>query len=173
MMASTVQAIVCIGIASVLKVGLGLQAPSDRLVLPTAFQFATALLAIGSWALHVSLGYVQRERQRQFRTALLIAVAAAILFIGIQSYGLLSFMQSTHDTHKTQTNVHGFVFLFATLHAMHFVVAQSVLLWVTISAFADRYDHEYYWGVTFAAWLWHGLGIVWLAILCIFGIISG
>jgi heme/copper-type cytochrome/quinol oxidase subunit 3 len=43
-----------------------------------------------------------------------------------------------------------------------------VLLWVTLSAFADRYDHEYCWGVSFAAWCWHVLGVVWLAILFVF-----
>ena len=74
------------------------------------------------------------------------------------------------DYQQTQTNAHGFVFMFAALHAMHFLVAQSVLLWVTLAAFCDRYDHEYYFGVTFAAWFWHVLGIAWLAILCVFSV---
>ncbi len=120
--------------------------------------------------MHRGLYHVRIERQQPFRRCLLLALGCAVLFVAVQSFGLWHFVSGTKDVENPQMNVHGFVFMFAALHAMHFVVAQSVLLWVTLSAFADRYDHEYYWGVTFAGWLWHALGIVWLAILCVFAI---
>jgi cytochrome c oxidase subunit III len=168
--AAAMQLMLCAAIATVLAAVVGRPEPSHRLTLPTAFQFSTVFLAVGSWLLHRAIRLVQIERRAEFRRTLLLALSTAVLFVGIQSFGLWQFVTGVVDYRQTQLNVHGFVFMFTTLHGLHFVVAQSVLLWVTLSAFADRYDHEYYWGVTFAAWCWHVLGIVWIAILCVFAI---
>ncbi|MDA1229304.1 MAG: cytochrome c oxidase subunit 3 [Planctomycetota bacterium] len=144
--------------------------PTKVLRLPVAFQFGTLFLAIGSWCLHDANTNVRLERQRRFRQSLLLALCAAVLFVAVQSYGMWALIKSISPDLEMQTSVHGPVIMFAGIHAMHFIVAQSVLLWVTLSAFAERYDHEYYWGVTFAGWCWHVLGVVWIAILCIFAI---
>lgn len=144
--------------------------PTENLELPTAFQFGTMFLAIGSWCLHDAHANVRLERQRRFRMSLLLALSAAVLFVAVQSYGMWALVNSISPELEMQTSIHGMVIMFAAIHAMHFIVAQSILLWVTLSAFADRYDHEYYWGVTFACWCWHVLGIVWIGILCIFAI---
>ena len=144
--------------------------PTEKLELPTAFQFGTIFLAIGSWCLHDAHTHVRLERQRRFRTSLVLALGAAVLFVSVQSYGMWALVKSISPQLEMQTSIHSMVIMFAAIHAMHFVVAQSILLWVTLSAFADRYDHEYYWGVTFAGWCWHVLGIVWIGILCIFAI---
>lgn len=169
-LATIVQAAVCITLAVVLAWVFKAPPATNRIRLPMAFQFGTGFLLFGSWFLHVSLKHVRVERQTEFRRSLLLALAFAVLFVGVQSYGLWGFVQSTKDYQNTQMNTHGFVFMFSSLHAMHFLVAQSVLLWVTLAAHCDRYDHEYYFGVTFAAWFWHALGIAWLAILWVFSI---
>ncbi len=171
-LATITQAVLCIGLAWTLAAFFGAQESSERIRLPKAFQFGTLFLFVGSWFLHVSRRHVQNERQAKFRQSLLLALLFAVLFISVQSYGLWSFIRSTKDYQNPQLNTHGFVFMFAALHAMHFLVAQSVLLWVTLNAFVDRYDHEYFWGVTFATWFWHALGVAWVAILCVFSIAS-
>lgn len=153
-----------------LKLIFGHPTPSRTLELPAAFQFGTAFLALGSWFLHDAHNNVRLERQYPFRRSLLLALGTAILFVSVQSFGMWSIIKSISPELEMQTSAHSIVIMFAGIHAMHFVVAQSILLWVTLSAFADRYDHEYYWGVTFAGWCWHALGIVWIAILCVFGI---
>jgi heme/copper-type cytochrome/quinol oxidase subunit 3 len=89
-------------------------------------------------------------------------------FVAVQGFGLWAMDKGGNSAQDAQLGVHGFVIMFTALHAMHFLVAQSILLWVTISAFADRYDHEYSWGVTFAAGFWHILGVVWMCILFVF-----
>ena len=144
--------------------------PTEKLRLPAAFQFGTIFLAIGSWCMHDAQANVRLERQRRFRRSLLLAVGAAVLLVAVQSYGTWALIRSISPQLEMQTSIHSMVIMFAAIHAMHFIVAQSVLLWVTLSAFADRYDHEYYWGVTFAGWCWHALGIIWIGILCIFAI---
>ena len=169
-LATVGQAVVCILLALALAQLLGAPESTERLRLPRAFQVATLFLFLGSWFLHRAQGWVRIERQREFRRSLLLALGSAVLFVGIQTYGLWGFVKGTADYHDPQLNTHGFVFMFTALHAMHFLVAQSVLLWVTLAAFRDRYDHEYYLGVTFACWFWHILGIAWLAILWVFSV---
>ena len=71
---------------------------------------------------------------------------------------------------NSQTGAHVFAFVFVALHAMHFVVALWFLTFVTLKARYERYDHEYYWGVTVCTWFWHALGLVWLAILAVFAV---
>jgi len=144
--------------------------PTEKLRLPAAFQFGTIFLAIGSWCLHDAHANVRLERQRRFRTSLLVALSAAVLFVSVQSYGMWALIKSISPQLEMQTSIHSMVIMFTAIHAMHFIVAQSILLWVTLSAFADRYDHEYYWGVIFAGWCWHALGIIWIGILCVFAI---
>ena len=160
------------GVIMLLGLSLGLifrhPEPTEKLRLPAAFQFGTIFLAIGSWCLHDAHANVRLERQRRFRTSLLVALGAAVLFVSVQSYGMWALIKSISPQLEMQTSIHSMVIMFAAIHAMHFLVAQSILLWVTLSAFADRYDHEYYWGVTFAGWCWHALGIIWIGILCIF-----
>jgi heme/copper-type cytochrome/quinol oxidase subunit 3 len=100
----------------------------------------------------------------------LLSLAFASAFVAVQGYGLWAIDKGARNPAASQLGVHGFVIMLTALHGMHFIVAQSILLWVTLSAFADRYDHEYFWGVTFAKWFWHALGIIWVGILFVFTI---
>jgi cytochrome c oxidase subunit 3 len=150
----------------------GRQTASDQLRIPAAFLISTVLLGVGSVYLEQARGYVRKERQQLFRKSLLRALISAMMFVAVQGYGLWAIDKGTSSAAAAQLGVHGFVIMMTALHGMHFVVAQSILLWVTLSAFADRYDHEYSWGVTFAAGFWHILGLVWLCILFLFSTAS-
>jgi heme/copper-type cytochrome/quinol oxidase subunit 3 len=112
---------------------------------------------------------VRRERQKPFRRSLLIALVSGTLFVGIQTYGLACLIRNQLPD-DVQTGANAFIVVIGALHAIHFSLALLFLVWVTLSALADRYDHEYSWGVTLCAWFWHGLGIVWLGILAILAI---
>jgi cytochrome c oxidase subunit III len=136
---------------------------------PPAFVPTTLLLIAGSVAMQRAVAAVRRERQRVFRRLLLAALLLGTLFVGIQSYGVRCLVRHQMPE-EVQTGANAFLTMLATLHAMHFTLALMALVWVTLNARADRYDHEYYWGVTLCAWFWHGLGIAWCAILVVFAI---
>lgn len=68
------------------------------------------------------------------------------------------------------TGANGFVLVFVTLHGLHFFVALLCLIFVMLQAYANRYDHEYHWGVTVCSAFWHLLGLAWFAILAVFAI---
>ncbi len=147
---------------------LGAPNQHEKLILPPAFAGSSLLLVLGSGFLHRAVVNVRLERQKPFRTSLVSSLIAGTLFVAIQSYGLWYVLKAATPTAHGETGVHGFVFVFAILHGFHFTVAMMFLVFVTLKSFIDRYDHEYYWGVTVCAWFWHVLGIVWVAILLVF-----
>jgi cytochrome c oxidase subunit 3 len=159
----------CLSLAAALIHFLPPHINPGRVVFPAAFWFTTALLAIGSGSLQYGVSCVQRERQTPFRRSLLVALVAGTLFVGIQTYGLQCLIRNQLPD-EVQTGANAFIVVIGALHAIHFSLALLFLVWVALSALADRYDHEYSWGVTLCAWFWHGLGIIWLGILAILAI---
>jgi heme/copper-type cytochrome/quinol oxidase subunit 3 len=141
---------------------------TEGLVLPPAFLYSSVLLIVGSMFLHRAITQVRIERQKPFRQALVISLIAGALFVAFQTYGLWYLLKASQPARNAETGVIGFAFVFAILHAFHFTVAMMFLVFVTLKSFQDRYDHEYYFGVSVCTWFWHGLGIVWVAILMVF-----
>jgi heme/copper-type cytochrome/quinol oxidase subunit 3 len=159
----------CLSLAAALIHLLPTHVDPGRVVFPPAFWVTTALLAFGSGSLQYGVSCVRHERQKPFRRSLIAALVAGTLFVGIQMYGLWC-MIANQLPDDVQTGANAFIVVIGALHAIHFSLALLFLVWVTLSALADRYDHEYSWGVTLCAWFWHGLGIVWLGILAILAI---
>jgi cytochrome c oxidase subunit III len=147
--------------------------PGSGLQFPLAFAASTVLLAFGSLSMNRALSLVRLERQTDFRRWLVIAAIVAATFIGVQSYGLLWMTPATRSPEETSLGVRPFVLVLAGLHAMHFCVAMLFVSVVLSRSIADRYDHEYHWGVTACAWFWHLLGVAWVAILAVFAIAFG
>lgn len=141
-------------------------------ILPPVFWITTGLLVAGSFALQRGVHYVRREKQTPFRRSLLAALVLGVMFVGMQGYGLRCLVRHQNPA-EVQTGSNAFLTMLAALHAMHFTLALLLLVWVTQSALADRYDHEYHWGVTICACFWHALGIVWFMILVVFLIAAG
>ncbi|HLJ10499.1 MAG TPA: hypothetical protein VKU82_04885 [Planctomycetaceae bacterium] len=157
------------GIALALILFLPPSNTPGEVVFPAAFWITSALLAVGSGALQHALWCVRLERQKRFRRSLVVALVAGTLFVGIQTYGL-SCLVRHQVPDEAQTGANAPITVLAALHAMHFALALLFLVWVTLNAWADRYDHEYSWGVAVCAAFWHALGIVWLCILIVFAI---
>lgn len=155
------------GLAYVLSQLLGPVRGAREVVFPPVFWGTTAFLLAGSAALHRAVGFVRVEKQVRFRRSLLLALGFGVLFVAVQSFGLLCMVRHQNPA-EVQTGANAFLTMLGALHAMHFSLALMLLEWVTLSALADRYDHEYYWGVTLCAWFWHVLGALWFLILGVF-----
>jgi len=136
---------------------------SDRLVFPPAFIVSTVFLALGSWHLESACSWVRVERQDRFRRHLLRALIYGTAFVSTQTYGLWCFLAQQQIA--SLIGVRGGAFSFVVMHGVHFVVALLFVVFVLLRAIANRYDHEYSWGVVFCAWFWHALGILWLIIM--------
>lgn len=136
---------------------------------PPTFAASTLTLLWGSGLLSQAVGYVRREKQPEFRRCLCLALFAGGLFCALQM-SALSWLIQRQPAAEVQTGDRAFVVVLAALHAMHFLLASMFLIFVTLKAHADRYDHEYFWGVRLCVWFWHGLGVVWLAVLVVVAI---
>ncbi len=148
----------------------GRPAIAGDLWFPPAFVVSSVLLLSGSVSLQRAVRFVRRERQRQFRTWLLISLAMGTAFMGVQTWGLWSLFPAEREASEASLGVTPFVLMLALLHGLHFFVAVLFLTFVATRAFAHRYDHEYHWGVSCAAYFWHALGAAWVLILAIFAI---
>ena len=163
--------------AGVADVGIRLSArASDTTtrIMPIPFWISSGLLAAGSLTLQRAAWHVRCQRLQPFRKLLLWSLVIGTLFVGVQTSGLW-LLVSQHDPRTAETGANAFVVMVAGLHGVHFLIALLFVAWITVNAFANRYDHEYSWSVTFCAWFWHTLGIVWLTILTLFaaGAVTG
>jgi cytochrome c oxidase subunit 3 len=137
---------------------------------PPSFVASSLLLLGGSLAMHRAVSFVRVEKQGPFRRWLLTALAFGATFMGVQTYGLWSMLPHIRSAEEASTGITPFVAMAATLHAIHFVVATLFVVLITVRTYADRYDHEYFFGVKFCAWFWHFLGLAWCLILAIMAI---
>ena len=154
--------------------------PPARSVMPMPFWISTAFLFAGSVTLQRAAWLVRVQQIEPFRRWLMLSLTAGTLFVGLQSCGLWRLIQNQTPVgqsipNSAETGANAFVVMVAGLHGVHFVVALLFVAWITVNAYADRYDHEYSWGVSFCAWFWHTLGILWLVILALFaaGAVTG
>lgn len=158
------------GVAAALMRIFG-RSPTTAFHFPAAFGATTGLLIAGSVTLHGALRAVRRERQQLFRKRLLLSLLWGSLFMGVQTYALWTIVPAERSAQDASTGVTPFVLMLAILHGLHFLVATLFVSYVYVQALADRYDHEYYWGVSICTWFWHVLGIAWAAILAVYSIV--
>lgn len=130
-------------------------------------------LLAGSVTLQRAAWLVRVQQLESFRRWLVVSLTSGTLFVGIQICGLWRLTQNQTRPGQSlpdsaETGANALVAMFAGLHGVHFVIALLFVAWITVNAFANRYDHEYSSGVTFCAWFWHTLGIVWMMILGLF-----
>jgi cytochrome c oxidase subunit 3 len=153
---------------------------ADRSIMPTAFWISSVFLFAGSVTLQQAAWLVRVQRLEAFRRWLVVSLISGTLFVGVQICGLWRLAQNQTRPGESlpdsaETGANALVAMFAGLHGVHFVIALLFVAWITVNAFANRYDHEYSSGVTFCAWFWHTLGLVWLVILALFaaGAVTG
>ena len=157
------------GLAFALVHMLGPAGAPGEIRFPAVFWLSSGLLVVGSGALQRAIGQVRLEHQGPFRRALFVALGAGTLFVGLQTYGLWCLVHQ-QIPEQAQTGANAFITVLTALHGLHFTVALLFVVYVSLKAISDRYDHEYYWGVSVCAWFWHFLGVVWLGILSVFAI---
>lgn len=161
-----------IALAAGLALLFGRPAGRSDFWFPPAFAASTLLLGGGSLAMTRAVHAVRRERQRLFSRWLWTALAAGTVFMGVQGYALWSLLPPERAIGDASLGATPYVLMLASLHALHLSVAVLFVAFVTIRAHAQRYDHEYYWGVLVCAYFWHALGIAWLFILLILAVVA-
>jgi len=133
---------------------------------PPLFVASTLVLGWGGVLLSRAIGFVRREKQVEFRRCLIRALLAGGVFCALQM-AALNWLMQRQPVAEVQVSDQALVTVAAAVHALHFVLASMLLIFVTLKALAGRYDHEYFWDVRLCAWFWHALGIVWIVVLAV------
>ena len=158
--------------------------PLGTVKLPPILLLSTALMLLGSFAIHRSLIAIGRERQATFRQWMLTTIIFAGLFVAVQTPAMIKLwrenevlraqhqkmidndpaQQSTPRLYRKKPPLaYGLVFFLVLLHAAHVVGGIIGLSVVAIAGFRGKYDHEHHAGVRHAVIYWHFLDVVWIA----------
>lgn len=146
-----------------------LRGPASDVHLPKLLWLSTAVILLSSLTIHLALGAVGRERQRQFRAFLLATLALAVFFVIVQVPAMAALLKSHAAFRAQNLHVYGLVFFLVLLHALHVIGGIAGLARVAILAHLGRYDHESHASVRHIAMYWHFLDIVWLVM---FGVLT-
>jgi heme/copper-type cytochrome/quinol oxidase subunit 3 len=136
--------------------------PAGELHFSPMLWISTAAIITSSITMSIAFKAVRRERLARFRTFLLITLALAILFVGIQTPALINLLHVHFALSEGGNKLYGMVFFLILLHAMHVLGGLIGLGGVVAGAFGNRYDHESYTSVQNVTWYWHFLDAVWL-----------
>lgn len=138
------------------------------LQIPISFWISTILLVVVSFALHRACFMVRRERQSEFRIYLIVAGAAAAIFVIVQSFGMAHLLGEHFSVGDGSMKVYGMSFTLSFIHALH-VFGGMIFLGIVIrNAYHELYDHERHWTVDNCATYWHFLDVVWACMLITF-----
>lgn len=152
---------------------------SEPIEVPKLAWASTIVLFIGSFTIHRAVVAIRRERLANCLKFLYITSALAVLFLIVQSPCMAEVL-GAHQKFAAESkanpgpggfspvSLYGLVFVLILLHALHVLGGIVALAVVTLRARAQKYDHENYMGVQFAARYWHFLDIVWLTMFTMF-----
>lgn len=128
--------------------------------LPTALWLSTALIIASSGTMHWAIHSVRRDRQRTLRFALLATLLLALGFVASQ---ILNWLLAIAARMPPGLNMFAVTFYLLTgLHGLHVVGGLVPLGIVTARSYAGRYTRDDHRGVTYCAWYWHFVDVVWL-----------
>lgn len=151
----------------------------DPIQMPKLSWLSTVVLLSGSFTMHQAVAAIRRERGGECLKYLYISSGIAVLFLLVQSpcmSEILAAHRKLHDAavvnqisgENVRVSIYGLVFILILLHAMHVLGGIIALAIVTYRTKRQRYDHEDYMGVQFAARYWHFLDVVWIAMFTMF-----
>jgi cytochrome c oxidase subunit III len=150
---------------------------NDPIHMPVLAWGSTVVLLAGSFSIHQAVAAIRRERLGVCLKYLYITWAIAVLFLVVQTPCMVQVL----DAHRalepkdriggggfSPVSMYGLVFVLILVHALHVVGGIIALGIVTFNARRQKYDHENYMGVQFAARYWHFLDVVWLGMFTMF-----
>jgi cytochrome c oxidase subunit 3 len=132
---------------------------------PASLWLSAVFLVVISLGLDRAVAAVRRERQTQFRLAIVGVWLAVLGFLWLQFAGLTVLLERHNQSPARDPRSYGLVYALVMLHAVHVVGGLPPLAIVTWRGFRGRYDHEWNTGPRACAIYWHFLGLVWLALL--------
>jgi cytochrome c oxidase subunit 3 len=132
--------------------------PALPLVVPA---INTAILAVSSVVLQLSLGAVRAGKVARLGQGLLASAILGSAFLGLQ---IVTWRRLLDEGLTPQGGPYPSVFYALTcFHALHVLVGIVALAWLCRSAFVGKYSAARYLPVRLWTMYWHFVGVVWAA----------
>jgi len=126
----------------------------DPWVLPLLM---TVILLSSAAAVTWAHGRLIKGDRWGLKAGLICGITLGIIFTCVQAY------EFTHALFDYSGNIYGAVFFMATgFHGAHVIIGSIFLSVCLLRAFLGQFTPTEHLGLTFAAWYWHFVDVVWL-----------
>ncbi len=133
--------------------------PEMPLVIPSAI---TVLLIVSAVAVEVGRKALRAGNVQAFQRMTIAAIVLGVLFMALQAQVWVELWAAGL---QIDTDRYGSLFYFLTaFHALHVIVGLGILVWMYGTAPTLKSAIARHGRVTYAAWFWHFVGVVWLII---------
>jgi len=140
--------------------------------IPVSLWISTFCLIGSSITIQRAITAIRREQSDKTNRQLRLCCAFAALFTLFQIIGMYQVLV-THagafsSENTTGIGMNGIAFTLMFTHGLHVLAGLIWLGIVTYRVVRNKYDHEYYLGLTLCSYYWHFLDFIWLAMFLVF-----
>lgn len=126
---------------------------------PAGLWISTAILAVSSLTMELSVWAAERDRKDALRVLTLATTLLAVAFLVTQ---VVNWFHWVEQSATIRSSLYAYLFYVLTgLHAAHVLGGLVPLVVVTVNSAYGRYSSVFHEGVKIVAVYWHFLGVVW------------
>lgn len=145
---------------------------TDTIHFPWSFALSTLAIIGSSFTLERAVRFARDNRIKATQTCLQVTLLLTLLFIGIQTPGMLGLL-STHQISPEQGNtLYGLVFVLVLLHALHVLGGLVALIITIVRTDETTCSAGDVTPLRALAIYFHFLDVVWIIMLLIFVILG-
>jgi cytochrome c oxidase subunit 3 len=135
----------------------------DNFQLPEAFMVSLGVIILSSISLIIAKYNLKRNQQNMVSFWVFVTIVLGAIFIYNQLMGFNQIIAEGYNfTGPTSNITMSYVYLIASLHIAHVVVALICLLVVLIQSLKKKYNAERTLGFDLAANFWHFVDLLWV-----------
>ncbi len=138
--------------------------PADVDAIPAVLWISTVSIVLVSVFSHLSVKWIRVDQAPRAKSALLVASLCVAIFSLCQVIAWEQMRVSFADLGEDLRPYKVGFYLMTGFHALHVVGGMILQGWVLTQSFRARYWSLYHPGLRYAAWYWHFLDGLWIAI---------
>jgi len=135
----------------------------DDFQLPDAFMVSLGVIVLSSLSLFIAKYNLKRNQLNKLTMWVIVTIILGIFFIYNQVMGFNQIIAEGYNfTGPTSNITMSYVYLIATLHIAHVVVALICLFVVLVQSLKKKYHSDQTLGFDLAANFWHFVDLLWV-----------
>lgn len=142
----------------------------DGFEIPQSFYYSLAVIVLSSITMHLANRNIKKEKNAAGMLFLWVTLVLGFLFIWLQLRGFDEIIGifGYNPTGPTSNITYTYIFLIATVHIAHIVIALIALMVVIYNHFKQKYKNGNTLGVELATTFWHFVDVLWIYLFFFF-----